>query len=75
MSITESDAVDLAESVVRWAEELIGVRKRRKKIIGSRQPPKAGRLKLTLKVVDNEELVGWILSFGGAPRMTHPDAG
>jgi len=34
---------------------------------------KDGRLKMTLKVVDNEELVGWILSFGGEVRVTQPE--
>jgi predicted DNA-binding transcriptional regulator YafY len=35
---------------------------------------KGGRLKMTLKVADNEELVGWILSFGGELRVVQPDA-
>jgi len=35
---------------------------------------KDGRLKMTLKVADNEELVGWILSFGGEVRVLHPEA-
>jgi predicted DNA-binding transcriptional regulator YafY len=33
-----------------------------------------GRLKMTLKVADNEELVGWILSFGGEVRVAKPEA-
>jgi len=33
---------------------------------------KDGRLKMTLKVADNEELVGWILSFGGEVRVVGP---
>ncbi len=35
---------------------------------------KDGRLKLTLKVADNEELAGWILSFGGQVRVAQPEA-
>ncbi len=34
---------------------------------------KDGRLKLTLKVADNEELVGWILSFGSQVKVVHPE--
>jgi len=34
---------------------------------------KDGRLKMTLKVADNDELVGWILSFGGEVRATKPE--
>lgn len=33
---------------------------------------KDGKLKMTLKVADNEELVGWILSFGGQVRVASP---
>jgi predicted DNA-binding transcriptional regulator YafY len=35
---------------------------------------KNGCLKMTLKVADNEELVGWILSFGGEVRAVIPQA-
>ena len=35
---------------------------------------KDGRLKMTLKVADNEELVGWILSFGGQVNVARPQA-
>ncbi len=35
---------------------------------------KDGRLKMTLKVADNDELVGWILSFGGEVRVVQPEA-
>lgn len=35
---------------------------------------KDGRLKMTLKVADNEELVGWILSFGGDARVIAPES-
>jgi predicted DNA-binding transcriptional regulator YafY len=35
---------------------------------------KGGRLRMTLKVADNEELVGWILSFGGEVRAVRPEA-
>jgi proteasome accessory factor B len=35
---------------------------------------KDGRLKLTLKVADNDELVGWILSFGGDARVIEPES-
>lgn len=35
---------------------------------------KDGRLKMTLKVADNEELVGWILSFGGEVKVVGPEA-
>ena len=34
---------------------------------------KDGRLKLTLKVADNEELVGWILSFGSQVKVVGPE--
>jgi len=34
---------------------------------------KAGRLKMILKVADNDELVGWILSFGSQVRVVSPD--
>jgi len=34
---------------------------------------KDGRLKMTLKVADNEELVGWILSFGGEVKVVRPE--
>jgi predicted DNA-binding transcriptional regulator YafY len=29
---------------------------------------------MTLKVADNEELVGWILSFGGKVKVVHPES-
>jgi predicted DNA-binding transcriptional regulator YafY len=35
---------------------------------------KDGRLKMTLKVADNDELVGWILSFRGQVRVVRPEA-
>ena len=35
---------------------------------------KDGRLKMTLKVADTNELVGWILSFGSQVRVIRPDA-
>jgi len=35
---------------------------------------KDGRLKMTLKVADNEELVGWILGFGGDARVIEPES-
>jgi len=35
---------------------------------------KDGRLKLALKVADNEELVGWILSFGSQVQVVRPEA-
>ena len=35
---------------------------------------KDGRLKMILKVADNEELVGWVLSFGGEARVVRPEA-
>jgi len=34
---------------------------------------KDGRLKMALKVADNDELVGWILSFGGQVKVASPD--
>jgi len=34
---------------------------------------KDGRLKMILKVADNDELVGWILSFGSQVRVVSPD--
>ncbi|MEX0807014.1 MAG: WYL domain-containing protein [Candidatus Binatia bacterium] len=34
---------------------------------------KNGSLKLTLKVADNDELVGWVLSFGGQVKVVHPE--
>jgi predicted DNA-binding transcriptional regulator YafY len=38
------------------------------------KPLKDGRLEMSLKVADNEELIGWILSFGGGVRVAQPDA-
>jgi predicted DNA-binding transcriptional regulator YafY len=35
---------------------------------------KDGRLRMTLKVADTRELVGWILSFGGGVRVVQPEA-
>ena len=35
---------------------------------------KDGRLKMILKVADNDELIGWILSFGGQVRVAQPEA-
>jgi predicted DNA-binding transcriptional regulator YafY len=35
---------------------------------------KDGRLRMMLKVADNDELVGWILSFGSQARVIRPDA-
>jgi predicted DNA-binding transcriptional regulator YafY len=35
---------------------------------------KDGKLRLALKVADNEELVGWILSFGGQVRILSPES-
>jgi len=35
---------------------------------------KDGRLRLTLKVADTDELVGWILSFGSQVQVLRPDA-
>src|SRR3990172_8144826 len=35
---------------------------------------KDGRLKMALKVADNEELVGWILSFGSQVRILSPES-
>ncbi|HLN88013.1 MAG TPA: WYL domain-containing protein [Candidatus Limnocylindrales bacterium] len=34
---------------------------------------KNGRLKMVLKVADNDELVGWILSFGSQVKVVGPD--
>jgi predicted DNA-binding transcriptional regulator YafY len=34
---------------------------------------KDGRLKMILKVSDNDELMGWILSFGSQVRVNKPD--
>jgi predicted DNA-binding transcriptional regulator YafY len=36
-------------------------------------PMKDGRLRMTLKVADTDELVGWILSFGSQVRVIHPE--
>jgi len=35
---------------------------------------KDGRLKMALKVADNDELVGWILSFGSQVRILSPES-
>jgi predicted DNA-binding transcriptional regulator YafY len=35
---------------------------------------KDGRLRMMLKVTDNDELKGWILSFGGEVRVVRPEA-
>ena len=37
-------------------------------------PMKDGRLRITLKVADTDELVGWILSFGSQVRVLWPEA-
>jgi predicted DNA-binding transcriptional regulator YafY len=36
-------------------------------------PMKDGRLRLTLKAADTDELVGWILSFGSQVRVVRPE--
>jgi predicted DNA-binding transcriptional regulator YafY len=35
---------------------------------------KSGTLRMTLKVADNDELVGWILSFGSQVRVVRSEA-
>lgn len=37
-------------------------------------PLRGGRLRMTLRVADTRELVGWILSFGGGVRVARPEA-
>ena len=37
-------------------------------------PLKGGKLRMTLRVADTRELVGWILSFGQGVRVVGPDA-
>jgi predicted DNA-binding transcriptional regulator YafY len=37
-------------------------------------PMKDGRLRMTLKVADTDELVGWILSFGSQVKVVTPDS-
>jgi predicted DNA-binding transcriptional regulator YafY len=37
-------------------------------------PMKDGRLRMTLKVADTDELVGWILSFGSQVRVITPES-
>ncbi|MGH7321093.1 MAG: helix-turn-helix transcriptional regulator [Candidatus Rokuibacteriota bacterium] len=37
-------------------------------------PLGSGRLRMTLRVAETRELVGWILSFGGGVRVVRPDA-
>ncbi|HEY2921625.1 MAG TPA: WYL domain-containing protein [Candidatus Binatia bacterium] len=37
-------------------------------------PMKDGRLRMTLKVADTDELVGWILSFGSQVKVVSPDS-
>ena len=34
---------------------------------------KDGRLRMTLKVADTDELVGWILSFGSHVKVIRPE--
>jgi predicted DNA-binding transcriptional regulator YafY len=36
-------------------------------------PMKDGRLRMTLKVADTDELVGWILNFGSEVRVISPE--
>lgn len=36
-------------------------------------PLKDGRLRMTLKVADTEELLGWLLNFGSQVRVVRPD--
>lgn len=38
------------------------------------QTLKDGRLRLTLRVADTRELVGWVLSFGSGVRVARPDS-
>jgi predicted DNA-binding transcriptional regulator YafY len=35
---------------------------------------KDGRLRMTLKVADTDELMGWILSFGSQVRVVRPES-
>jgi predicted DNA-binding transcriptional regulator YafY len=35
---------------------------------------KDGRLRMTLKVADTDELVGWVLSFGSHVRVVRPES-
>jgi proteasome accessory factor B len=35
---------------------------------------KGGRLRMTLKVADTDELVGWILSFGSQVKVVKPES-
>jgi predicted DNA-binding transcriptional regulator YafY len=37
-------------------------------------PMKDGRLRMTLKVADTDELVGWILSFRSQVKVVGPDS-
>jgi len=37
-------------------------------------PMKDGRLRMTLKVANTDELVGWILSFGSQVRVIRPES-
>ena len=37
-------------------------------------PLKDGRLKMILKVADNDELVGWLLSFGSQVKVVSPES-
>jgi len=37
-------------------------------------PLKDGRLRMTIRVADTRELLGWILSFGGGVRVVRPSA-
>ncbi len=37
-------------------------------------PLKGGRLRMTLRVADTRELVGWVLSFGRGVRVVQPEA-
>ena len=37
-------------------------------------PMKDGRLRMTLKVADTDELVGWILSFGSQVKVISPES-
>jgi predicted DNA-binding transcriptional regulator YafY len=37
-------------------------------------PLRDGRLRMTLKVADTDELMGWILSFGSQARVVRPES-
>jgi predicted DNA-binding transcriptional regulator YafY len=75
------DALGIMRSGRRVEVELVFTKKAAAWVIDKSWHPsqeskllKDGRLRMTLKVADNEELVGWILSFGSQVKVMGPSS-